>query len=733
MEKEKHLQAKRVKNLARAAQALLFVGATLLCLSAWAESFPAQVRLQLKWQHQFQFAGYYAAKELGYYREAGLDVEIIPAVPGMDSVDQVLSGKAEYGVGTTDLLLRRWRGEPVVALAVIFQHSPLVLLTKKQDAIRSLHDLAGKPVMIEPGSAELLAYLRREGLTESRIRLTKHSWEPQDLIADRVAAMSAYVTDEPFELVSKGIDFQVFSPRTGGIDFYGDNLFTTESELSNQPERVKAFRAASLRGWEYAMRHPEEIANLIHERYSPRHSIEHLLFEAGKMEPLLQIALVETGHMYPGRWRHIAEVYAELGMLQGNMDMDGFLYDPHPPPPDLTRLYIGGGILLVVVLGLAALSVYIHRTNRRLSASEERYRVVYETAPVAFILSNHKFDIIDWNQAAEKIFGWKREEALGRNAYQLLVPESELEQVRKVVGDVMQEKQAATHSVNWNVTRDGDRILCEWDNVMRHDDDGNLVGVLSLGVDITARKRLEDNLRQARQNAEHALDEHRQFLGMVSHEFRTPLATISAAAQVLDDRCGNCDKAPTGVIARIRRATERLALFLDNSLSDSRFETHCWALQVEAVDLSALVLGVVGQTQLLAAGHEFGVELGSLPEKFYGDHELLRIMLRNLLENAVKYSPPGSTVTVSAAFAGAPSMVRLTVTDAGLGLLDEEREKIYTRYFRGRQAGRTPGMGLGLSLVKRIVELHGGKISADNAPARGATFAILLPTGEAPK
>ncbi len=102
-----------------------------------------KVRLQLKWQHQFQFAGYYSAKEKGYYQEAGLDVGIIPCPPGVDPVQEVLLGKAEFGVGSTELLLLRERGAPLVVLAVIFQHSPLALMTLKNNGLQSIHDLAG--------------------------------------------------------------------------------------------------------------------------------------------------------------------------------------------------------------------------------------------------------------------------------------------------------------------------------------------------------------------------------------------------------------------------------------------------------------------------------------------------------------------------------------------------------------------------------------------------------------
>jgi ABC-type nitrate/sulfonate/bicarbonate transport system substrate-binding protein len=331
-----------MEALARCEAAVLFSrasGCGLALMLALAGPLSAaatdKVRLQLKWQHQFQFAGYYAAQAQGFYRAAGLEVEFLPSNPGEDPVQRVLQGKAEFGVGTTDLLLRRDQGAPVVALAVIFQHSPLALMTLKKPGVQTVHDVAGGNVMLEPDAAEILAYLRSEGLSAGTFKQIPHTFDIQDLLSGKVDACAVYVTDEPFRVEKAGQEYLLYSPRAAGIDFYGDNLFTTEALLKQKPELVKKFRDASLKGWNYAMRHQEELTQLIYDRYSKRLSLENLRFEARQMEPLLQTALVEIGHMNPGRWHHIAETYAGLGMLKPDFELKGFLYDPHPSPPDL--------------------------------------------------------------------------------------------------------------------------------------------------------------------------------------------------------------------------------------------------------------------------------------------------------------------------------------------------------------------------------------------------------------
>jgi len=281
-------------------------------------------------------------------------------------VDAVLSGGAEFGVGASELALRRARGDPLVVLAVILQHSPLVLIARGA-GVQSLHDLSGKRLMLVPHETELYAYLQREGVPRSRFVEVSHTFDTADLISGHVDALSGYSTDEPFVLRQKKVPFSMFSPRSSGIDFYGDSLFTTERAVRADPQGVAAFRRASLLGWQHALQHPGEAADLIRAKYSTRHTRDHLLFEAAEMERLMQPRLIEIGHINPGRWRHIADIYAELGMLPAAPSLEGFVYDPDPRP-DLAWLRRGlaAAVLAALLIGLYALrTVRFNRELRR--------------------------------------------------------------------------------------------------------------------------------------------------------------------------------------------------------------------------------------------------------------------------------------------------------------------------------------------------------------------------------
>lgn len=345
---------------------------------AYADNPPLQtVRLQLKWLHQFQAAGFYAAVEQGYFREAGLQVKLLEGQPDRDPSQVVTSGEAEFGVGNSGLLVERAHGRPVVAVAVILQHSPFVLLSRAGSDISTVHDLAGHTLMLEAHAHELLAYLALEQVPLETLKLVPYSGDWRRLGHD-IDALTAYTTSEPYALQRAGVRYQVFNPRSSGIDFYGDTLFTTDAVLQRDPALVAAMRAASIRGWTYALDHVDEMIDLIRSRYAPDLSREQLHFEARELRRLMIPDMVPIGYMYDGRWRHIADGFAGAGLMPTDFSLTGFLYQPDIHP-DLSWLYGSLAGALMVILIVVSVLVHVHRLNRRLRGEiGERCRLEQE-------------------------------------------------------------------------------------------------------------------------------------------------------------------------------------------------------------------------------------------------------------------------------------------------------------------------------------------------------------------
>jgi len=359
---------------------------------AWATA-PAQaldqVTIQLKWSHQFQFAGFYAAQAKGYYKEAGLEVNLLELPRDVNPADPVLNGNAQYGVHNTKLLVERAHGKPVVVLATLFQHSPAVLLVRHDERAHPV-PLKDGVLMFYPDNIEIPAFLRR--IHAEPYRRVDPSNNPEDLVNGRVDAMASYVTDNPFKLEREHVGFSTISPRSAGIDFYGDLLYTTEAELSAHPRRAAAVREATLRGFVYAMAHPDEIADLIRARYPQRATRAELMYEAEHMAPLMELEVVEPGYINPARWRAIADQYVAFGQVPANMSLEGFLY--RPPSRDLSTVYAilaAASALLLVVGGVAwrfarltaslrAERAALRETEERLSGTENLWGLALENA-----------------------------------------------------------------------------------------------------------------------------------------------------------------------------------------------------------------------------------------------------------------------------------------------------------------------------------------------------------------
>ena len=230
-----------------------------------------------------------------------------------------------------------------------------------------MFELQDRLLMDSPGSEDIAAMLKLAGVDYAKMPRVKHSGDPRDLVSGKADAMVAYSTNEPFVLEQLGVPYLAFSPRASGIDFYSDNLVTSEVEIKTHPERVAAFRAASLKGWQYALSHKEEIVDLILRRYSQAKNREALLFEANQTEALVQPDLVELGYQNPARWRAIAETYHALGMLPDATVPEGLIYKSEG---DGIPLWLKAALAGVALLGLLAtlVTLWIARLNRRLKS-----------------------------------------------------------------------------------------------------------------------------------------------------------------------------------------------------------------------------------------------------------------------------------------------------------------------------------------------------------------------------
>lgn len=463
------------------------------------------ITLQLKWHHQFQFAGYYAAQRNGYYQEEGLDVQIVEGSTSKPSLQEVMSGHAHYGIGDSDILLSRVSGKPVVAMAAIFQHSPYVLLSLKERNIESAADLIGKRIMLsnDQGAAQFRALLKNQQFEMANTTILPHSWRLQDLIEGKVDAVSAYAMDEPIQLENMGYTPSMISYQKLGVDFYGDVLFTTEQELADHPERVEKFLRASKRGWIYAINHREEMASQIAAMPGvAQRGIDQQLLqkEAALMAPYVLTDVVTIGHMNAERWETIARSYAELGMMPANYDLTGFMYQ------GARKLYLkwllAGSVGLLVVLSLTLLwniqmrRQVVHRTRAlqnevdRRTQAESLLKIAGSVAQIGGWVMDIKTGLVSWSDEVAAIhempagFSPTVDEGIT-----LFVPEYR-ELIKDAVLRCIQEGTPYDLELE-KLTATGRRIWVRTMGRAVYDAEGKVIRLQGSFQDISARKQLE--------------------------------------------------------------------------------------------------------------------------------------------------------------------------------------------------------------------------------------------------
>ncbi|MCK5828776.1 MAG: EAL domain-containing protein [Methylococcales bacterium] len=290
-----------------------------------------KITLQFKWPHQFQFAGYYAAIDQGYYAEEGLDVHIQTFDQQKNIVQQVVSGDVDYGVGNAGILFSYAKGEPIKALAAIFQHNPSVFISKKTSGIISPFEMIDKRIMlksVETDEALLKVILADAQITNPQYIATTESYNIDDFISGKVDVISGYLSNAPFVLKQRGKEVNIINPQSYGIDFYGDILFTSNQEIDLHPGRAKRFLRASLKGWEYAFKNPEELIYLIKNKYISQSSIAQLKNEVEEMRKLILPDTIPLGQINEARLRNMADLYTQSGLARTLTDSElaNFIY-----------------------------------------------------------------------------------------------------------------------------------------------------------------------------------------------------------------------------------------------------------------------------------------------------------------------------------------------------------------------------------------------------------------------
>jgi PAS domain S-box-containing protein len=369
--------------------------------------------------------------------------------------------------------------------------------------------------------------------------------------------------------------------------------------------------------------------------------------------------------------------------------------------------------------------------ERALRASEERFRLLVEgVKDYAIFMLDPNGIVASWNLGAERIKGWRADEIIGqsfsrfypKDAIEARWPQKELE---------LATADGRFEDEGWRLRKDGSRF---WANVVItaiHTESGKLVGFAKVTRDLTERRQLERARAQAEALVE--LDRRKdEFLAMLSHELRNPLAPLLNAAQLLLLEQANVAvrKEAAAIIERQARSLSRL---IDDLLEVSRIATGRIRMQQQRFDVRLGVQHALEtiRPQIEARKLRVATALPPMPVWMQADQMRIEQVVMNLLTNAAKYTDPGGSITISLSIETGDAVLR--VADTGVGIEPELLPHVFEVFTQGeRSLDRAQGgLGIGLAVVKRIVELHGGSVHA-SSPGRGkgSEFVVRLPIAE---
>jgi PAS domain S-box-containing protein len=358
------------------------------------------------------------------------------------------------------------------------------------------------------------------------------------------------------------------------------------------------------------------------------------------------------------------------------------------------------------------------KAEEALRESEEQYRDLYEEAPDAYLSCGVDGVIKRANRSAAELLGYSHEELVGLPVADLY---ADTPNGRPIAEGIFKRFLSGEETRNQELEvrrADGNSVWVSLSVRPIRDKEGRVVASRSIMVDITKQKKL-DQLKD-------------DFIGLVSHELRSPMTVITGAVNTVLTEAERLSPEETHQLLKDAAAeSETLSNLLSNLLELSRVQAQRLVLHSEAIDVKKIVEEAVDKIKRQSATHKFVINLPRRLPRVQADPLRLERILYNLLENAVKYSPAGGEVRVSAKLEG--EQLVIGVNDEGIGISAADQEKLFAPFQRlEKYPGGVRGVGLGLMVCRRLVEAHGGQIWVESEPGHGSTFFFTMPLSQIP-
>jgi PAS domain S-box-containing protein len=373
-------------------------------------------------------------------------------------------------------------------------------------------------------------------------------------------------------------------------------------------------------------------------------------------------------------------------------------------------------------------AVDIHKekiAQEALQESEEKYRTYINTSPNPIFVLDFKGNFIDVNPAACEVTGYSGEELLNMNYYNMFSEEQRIQRENNFKNLQLKGKMSGEYPY---VNKNGVEFYLSIEVVKIPDN-----RFLAMCTDVTERKKTEEEILQAKINAEASNRTKTEFLANMSHELRTPLNSVIGFADMMRSQvAGDINEKQAGYLSNISQSGKHLLNIINEILDISKIESGKMKLYKEDVLLVETYAEIIATLQHIASRKEIKLDISPWPENeyAYADRAKLKQILYNLVGNAIKFTNEGGSVIIGTRNDG--KFIHISVSDTGIGIAPDGLERLFKPFtqLESFESRTYEGTGLGLALSKELVELHGGKITAESEPGKGSTFIFTLPSAK---
>ena len=680
----------------------------------------SKVSLQLHWKYQFEFAGFIAAREKGFYKDAGLDVELKEYEFGQNIIEDVSLGKSNYGIYNSNILVEYIKKEPIQLISSYFKRSALVLITKPD--IKYPKDLIGKKIMAVGKNDFDLNFNYIFSLQKIKIddlNLIPHSFDVKDFAEDKVDAMTAFISDQPYKLDKLNIKYNLINPSEYGLFNLQLELFTSDNEVSLNRNRTEAFKKASLKGWEYALNHPQEIIEIILKKYNTQNlTKEFLENEAIYTDRLILPKMYEIGsidEMF--LFKQIDVLYTDVSFTLNEKKqlINDFIFssteDLDVKKSEKNYLLIKKAMpFLVIILIIFIFSqLLLKKYNKKLKKEVDNKTLEYKKKNQELINANQNFfdllntaieaiaifdendNLVKLNKSGKLMFNYYFKKNSENKTISDFIPEDFISEVKDRLNNKIFEQ------VEINLLRSDKTIFPGLIAVKTIQIENKIHTIITI-VDLTQIKLQDKFLQQQAKLAQMG-----ELLSMIAHQWRQPLTAIIAASENLKLKT-LLNKIDNNTIHTATNDINKYTSYLSNTINDFKnfYKTNKSKELTNLNEMAEKSLNII-EDSITFRNIRIIKNLKSTSSIETFMSEVTQVIL-TLLQNAedILLDKQTQNPYIKINTFENEKHLYLQVIDNGGGIPQDIIDKIFDPYFSTKHEKN--GTGLGLYFAKSIIE-----------------------------